>query len=335
MVFNRSLLLVIQSMEVIGEGIRNSGRFPNVVVPRPIPGLCTDEIVVMTRLRGQKLFSRVLEHYETFAKEIGMTLEQLKEEMTAKFKSGDAQPASWRTMLSQPKLLWALARTWWFEAVGWWLPTFLTNIVRTVKLEPRISYPPAPLPTNHMALFDTVARVHGFQVLSLGEFNGDAHAGNIFLLDDGKIGLLDFGATRTLNEEERLNLASNIHLLTEPVLDVKRIAERTKALGFVSEKQLDYTAYMWAIILFHRDDPSVLVGKDGEKFADMGTFQQYLMNVDKTVQFPEQFFLAARLALLLRGLALLLGLGGVSVAEFWKDEATRAQALLGKDSSRS
>jgi hypothetical protein len=56
----------------------------------------------------------------------------------------------------------------------------------------------------------------------------------------------------------------------------------------------------------------------------MATFQDYLMKLDKTVKFPEQFFLAARLALLMRGLALLLGLGGVSVAEYWKSEADRA-----------
>ncbi|KAI9022460.1 ABC1 family-domain-containing protein [Hyaloraphidium curvatum] len=290
------------SMRTIGDAVRASGRFPEVVVPVPVGELCTDEVVVMTRLRGDKLYARVLDHYESFARNMGMTLDELKAKMAE-------------------KALVAAARTYLHEMVGWWLPTFLANIWRKITGMEALAYPPPPLPTNHLKLFDTVCRVHGFQVLNVGTFNGDAHAGNIFLLDDGRIGLLDFGACRTLNPTERRNLASNILLLCEREHDVAKIAARTKALGFVSEKNLDYTAYMWAQILFGRDDPSVLVGLDGERFPDMATFQDYLMKVDKTQLFPKQFFLAARLALLMRGLALLLGLPGQSVAEYWKEEA--------------
>lgn len=232
-----------RSMKEIGDGIRASGRFPNVVVPVPFLEYSTDEVVTMTRLRGDKLYSRVLEHYKTFAKGMGMTLDELKTEMTAQYEAGERNPPTLWTFISQPRLVWASIKTFWHELVGWWLPTFLVNVTRTVTFQPVEQYPPPPLPTNHRALFETVARVHGFQVMSLGQFNGDAHAGNIFLLDDGKIGLLDFGATRKLSGEERLNLASNIELLCEPVIDVHKVAERTKALGFVSEKGLDYVGF--------------------------------------------------------------------------------------------
>jgi len=230
-----------QAMKEIGDGIRSSGLFPNVIIPTPIPGLCTDEVLVMTRLFGEKLYTRVLEHYETFAKGMGMTLEELKAEMVEKFKKGeDEGPVGLRMLVKRPKVVWAAVRTWIYEVVGWWLPTFVANLGRTATFQPKLSYPIPPLPTNHQALFTTVVQVHGFQVMSLGYFNGDAHAGNIFLLDDGKIGLLDFGATRKLTSEERLNLAKNIELLCAKEMDKEKIAMTTKSLGFVSEKNLDY-----------------------------------------------------------------------------------------------
>ena len=37
-----------------------------------------------------------------------------------------------------------------------------------------------------------------------GVFNADPHAGNFLLLDDGRVGLIDFGATKRLTRGERL-----------------------------------------------------------------------------------------------------------------------------------
>lgn len=105
------------------------------------------------------------------------------------------------------------------------------------------------------------------------------------------------------------------------------------SIDFLPLSRIMQTAYTWAVILFHRDDPDVLIGLNGERFKDMATFQDYLMKVDKTVAFPEQFFLAARLAMLMRGLALLLGLGGVSLAQYWKPEADIAVEFARRDRS--
>ena len=40
-----------------------------------------------------------------------------------------------------------------------------------------------------------------------GVFNGDPHPGNILLLDDGRLGLIDYGQVKTLPEQTRLSLA--------------------------------------------------------------------------------------------------------------------------------
>jgi ABC1 atypical kinase-like domain len=39
-----------------------------------------------------------------------------------------------------------------------------------------------------------------------GVFNGDPHAGNILLLPDGRLGLIDYGQVKYLTEKERLHL---------------------------------------------------------------------------------------------------------------------------------
>lgn len=49
--------------------------------------------------------------------------------------------------------------------------------------------------------------MHADEVLRDGVFNGDPHPGNILLLDDGRLGLIDYGQVKTLPEQTRLSLA--------------------------------------------------------------------------------------------------------------------------------
>jgi predicted unusual protein kinase regulating ubiquinone biosynthesis (AarF/ABC1/UbiB family) len=57
---------------------------------------------------------------------------------------------------------------------------------------------------NVAHMVDILMRVHGAQLLRDGLFNADPNGGNFLLLRDGRIGLLDFGATKRLTREERL-----------------------------------------------------------------------------------------------------------------------------------
>jgi len=47
-------------------------------------------------------------------------------------------------------------------------------------------------------------RVHGDQLFRHGFFNADPHPGNFLLLPDGRVGLIDYGATKRLTRGERL-----------------------------------------------------------------------------------------------------------------------------------
>lgn len=48
-----------------------------------------------------------------------------------------------------------------------------------------------------------------------GVFNGDPHPGNIMLLDDGRIGLIDFGQVKRITNLERQYLARLIVALAQ------------------------------------------------------------------------------------------------------------------------
>eukprot|EP01013_Petalomonas_cantuscygni_P040174 TRINITY_DN7199_c0_g1_i1.p1 TRINITY_DN7199_c0_g1~~TRINITY_DN7199_c0_g1_i1.p1 ORF type:complete len:684 (-),score=97.69 TRINITY_DN7199_c0_g1_i1:44-2095(-) len=59
-------------------------------------------------------------------------------------------------------------------------------------------------PPNPPRVMDLLMRVHGHQLLVDGLFNADPHPGNFLLLKDGRIGLIDYGATKRLSRGERL-----------------------------------------------------------------------------------------------------------------------------------
>lgn len=52
-------------------------------------------------------------------------------------------------------------------------------------------------------------------ILETGFFHADPHPGNIFVLDDGKIGLIDFGQVKQISKNSRVTLAKVMVALDE------------------------------------------------------------------------------------------------------------------------
>lgn len=80
------------------------------------------------------------------------------------------------------------------------------------------------------------------QIFEFGFFHGDPHPANILLLDDGTIGLVDFGITGRLSENDRQNVIS----LFLDVMDerIEQIPKRLEALGveFPREREKEFVA---------------------------------------------------------------------------------------------
>ena len=63
------------------------------------------------------------------------------------------------------------------------------------------------VPINAAKLVDELLAVHGHEVLIDGCFNADPHPGNVLLLPDGRLGLIDFGMVGRLGPTERRSIA--------------------------------------------------------------------------------------------------------------------------------
>ena len=51
---------------------------------------------------------------------------------------------------------------------------------------------------------------HATVWLCSGQFNGDPHPGNILLLSDGRLGLIDYGQVKNISAQDRIKYAKLI-----------------------------------------------------------------------------------------------------------------------------
>ena len=76
-----------------------------------------------------------------------------------------------------------------------------------------------------------VASLYATMIFSHGFFHGDPHPGNILVLDDGRLGLLDFGLAKELPEGFAANAARMI--AAGMAGDTAKAVEAARAIGFV------------------------------------------------------------------------------------------------------
>jgi aarF domain-containing kinase len=83
-----------------------------------------------------------------------------------------------------------------------------------------------------------------FQTLILrGFFHGDVHAGNFFLLRDGRIGYLDFGIVGTLDDEQKRGILE--YVLGFQQGDFERVARAMMEMGAVDDPEsIDFALFV-------------------------------------------------------------------------------------------
>ncbi len=69
--------------------------------------------------------------------------------------------------------------------------------------------------TAHIIDTKSLTTAFGSSILESGFFHADAHPGNIFVLDDGRIGLIDFSQVKQVNSDFREVVAIVILALDE------------------------------------------------------------------------------------------------------------------------
>lgn len=186
----------------VGKNMEEAGFQPReAVVPKALPEFSTKRMLVMELLPGPKLNDGIRSYYSSWALKNGTTFEKLEAEakkkieeegIPAKYDGPSAQKIDMyrKYMRSKDYLINSSITIY-----NWTLGQFLN------KIDYR---KPSEVPPNTPRIIDTLMRVHGHQLLKNGVFNADPHGGNFLLLPDGRIGLIDYGATKRLTEKERI-----------------------------------------------------------------------------------------------------------------------------------
>lgn len=133
----------------------------------------------------------------------------------------------------------------------------------------------------------------------------DPHPGNIFVLDDGRIGLIDFGQVKQISGRNRETLAKVMIALDERtdgnLEDMERIGNLALELGVeIKEDAKDEAPAAIALWLF---DGSAEVLPGGYELGELDPNSP----VKELKSFPQDLVLAGRAAILIKGISNRLG----------------------------
>ena len=144
--------------------------------------------------------------------------------------------------------------------------------------------------------------VHGHQILTNGIFNGDPHPGNILMLSNGKLGLIDYGQCKRLEKDQRLALSKVVMELGSPVVNDEAVNSAMYDFGFRFKNDNTDAIRELARLFFDSDGGSRAAG-----FTNPQEYYQQLQKLNPFVVMPDEAVLVARTSFLIRGMGALLG----------------------------
>jgi hypothetical protein len=236
-----------QNLREVASNMQRRGFEPRLVrVPRVIDErLSTRHVLAMEFLEGTSLSNAITAEQEAIAQALGLGgAEELRERLmrsvkshfskggggTSKMLSGIASPPSRSSygaseddtmsmslrgyqaaVLSAPLLrAYAATRQRLLSfSIGLW-----NSLARGVAvlslgaLQPALCTPLRVGPSVDLGrVLHTLVQVHGTQMLLDGVYNADPHPGNVIVLHDGRLGLIDYGMVGRLAPAERASIA--------------------------------------------------------------------------------------------------------------------------------
>ena len=179
-------------------------------------------------------------------------------------------------------------------------------------------------------LLQALTDAYSNMIFGSGIIHGDPHPGNIFVMDQGEIALLDCGQVKLMKNDVRISLASLIILVhkweiankmnengTEAKEYIKQLAEKVRSFGVTfSENAGDDCAAAVAILLFGSTDTVLPGGYVGEEISVESPIAQ-------VVEFPQEFVLLGRATVMIKGIANRLGIVW-SLSKRWSTAAEEA-----------
>eukprot|EP01083_Nonionella_stella_P095031 266718_1 len=302
-----------------------------VKVPRPELDMCTRRILVMEYIPGEKLISAVMRKYEAIAKSKGMTLSELQKQYMSSSSSEEQvspdpfQMALFRVAVSSRDFIWnslAFAVNITFGFAFWGLGHSSFRI---------IPYMHTPFPLDTAALTSLLVDVHGYELFVNGAFNGDPHAGNILLMPDGRLGLIDYGQVKHLDQKYRIRFARLILELArehdtgaDPCGTNDSVVAAMREMGYITKHSNPTVLCQNARLFFDRDSPDVTEG------MMVPFFMEELHRRDPLTHMPDEYVMVNRVSFMLRGTSAALG-HQVSTAKMWRPFAERFLKECGEE----
>ena len=147
-------------------------------------------------------------------------------------------------------------------------------------------------------VLQTMLDVHADEIFRHGVFNGDPHPGNILLMPDGRLGLIDYGQVKRVPEHVRVAYAKlTLAILAEDKDEIARLCQSDPPEGFGGKSRYadKDVAYRLAMFWNDRDTPDVTMGLNLQEFIDEMEAR------DPVVRAPADMVMIARVSILLRG----------------------------------
>eukprot|EP00980_Cylindrotheca_fusiformis_P000442 scaffold106_cov123-Cylindrotheca_fusiformis.AAC.10 len=263
-----------------------------VLVPKPVPLLTTRRMLVMDLLPGPKLADGIRDSISTWAKQHGTTLNDLERETRARIEKegiptkyegpSAGQINLFRKLLRTRDGLLNFAIAGYNGTAGWIMPP--------------IKYRQSSLPPNIPRIVDTLMRAHGYQLLKDGVFNADPNGGNFTLLPDGRIGMIDYGATKRFSRNERLSACLIYAALARK--DEQRLYDLCEVAGYKSKHGKTHVLYKLMQFGYDSWGKEVIGEQNIQQFIDG------LKSEDPWEEVPDNFTMLKLMSIRLRALAL-------------------------------
>jgi aarF domain-containing kinase len=267
-----------------------------IFIPKPHPELCTKRVMVMDLVPGVRLVDGVRNMYRKYAEKEGRTLEDLEHEMKEKIRNGEIERRDVDDEARRGKLIkLAVVGSNVAKNSG----RFLYNWTAGWVTKPK-KYEWEAAPINLGEILRLLNQVHAHEIFVDGAFNGDPHPGNIMLLPDGRVGLIDYGQVKRLSLEERLDYARLIVALARGTKD--DVVDQHVKMGFKTKNM--NRDIIWRLTAFwnDRDDDSVTGGRNVQTFMD------WAEETDPMDQPVDAFIMAARVSVMMRGMGNAFGI---------------------------
>jgi aarF domain-containing kinase len=302
-----------ENMQRIARALNSHPYFrTRVLVPKPYPALCSREVLVMEYVPGQKLVDGIRAAMKPIAQRAGTTVEELEEREKLRIREHGLLSASAASSRNRLLQAWEVCMCLVYNTAA-----VVHNLTLGLATGRVMDLRHVSVPPNLAVLLQLLLDVHGYEIFQVGCFNGDPHPGNVLLMPDGRLGLIDYGSCVSLALEHRQRLARlMISLLSPNPLDAVRVY--SQEMGVKTKNMRSDILYKMAAFWYDRDSDDITGG------MNVHSFTEWLHVQDPVTFLPDEYVMPGRVSVLLRGMGAAFGIK-IQTAHAW---APHARACL-------